>query len=284
MNLSDPSDKLGTGPSDRRGTRPSGPAVAAIWEANAAWWDEEIGPEGNDFHRTVLAPATTRLLAPQPGEIVLDIACGNGQFARQMAAAGARVVACDASPTFIERAGRHTTDAGLDIEYHVMDVTDTEALSALGEQRFNAAVCTMALMDIPTLEPLASMLPRLLKPGARFVFSILHPAFNTLRARRVAEQEDRDGSLVTTYSISVRDYLTPQTGLGLGIVGQPQPHYDFHRPLGLLLTTFFRQGFVLDGLEEPAFPPGAKSTRTFSWANFSDIPPALVARLSLPIP
>jgi len=40
---------------------------------------------------------------------------------------------------------------------------------------------------------------------------------------------------------------------------------------------------VLDGLEERAFPPDHPSTRDYlSWgANFSEIPPVLVARMRL---
>ena len=67
-----------------------------IWDANARFWDARFG-EGNDFQRTLIGPATERLLALQPGELVLDAACGNGAFSRRMAELGARVVAFDFS-------------------------------------------------------------------------------------------------------------------------------------------------------------------------------------------
>jgi hypothetical protein len=56
-----------------------------------------------------------------------------------------------------------------------------------------------------------------------------------------------------TFSVRVRQYrgLTPPQGIG--IVGQPQPHYYFHRPLQTLPGTCFAAGMMLDGLEEPAF-------------------------------
>ena len=60
----------------------------AIWDTNAAFWDDYMGDAGNDFHRELVAPAAARLLALQPGETVLEIACGAGLFARQMAQAG----------------------------------------------------------------------------------------------------------------------------------------------------------------------------------------------------
>ncbi|GEM_PF-6629109 len=42
-----------------------------IWNQLGSWWDERIGESGNEFHRTLIAPTTTRLLSLQPGEKVL---------------------------------------------------------------------------------------------------------------------------------------------------------------------------------------------------------------------
>ena len=37
--------------------------------------------------------------------------------------------------------------------------------------------------------------------------------------------------------------------------------------------------FVLDGLEEPAFGPDDRGGRPLNWANYTDVPPVLVARV-----
>ena len=256
--------------------------VQAIWDQNAEWWDDYIGPEGNAFHRTSIGPATERLLAVQPNELILDIACGNGQFARRMADLGAQVVACDFSEKFLERARRHSTGYADRIEYSLVDATDESQLAALGEGHYDAAVCTMALMDMATIDPLAGALPKLLKPGGRFVFSVTHPCFNSTGVRHMAEEEDRAGELVTTYSIKVVRYLGLGPSKGLGIVGQPVPQTYFERTLSLLFTTFFRAGLVLDGLEEPPVADEVQPNRPLSWANIKEIPPVLVARMRHP--
>jgi ubiquinone/menaquinone biosynthesis C-methylase UbiE len=72
-----------------------------IWDRNALWWDARMG-EGNDWHRLLIAPAVERLLGVQPGERVLELARGNGQFARRLASLGARVVGCDSSAAFLD--------------------------------------------------------------------------------------------------------------------------------------------------------------------------------------
>ena len=250
-----------------------------IWNQNAEWWDEYIGPDGNDFHRTLVAPATERLLNLRPNELVLDVACGNGQFSRRMAQLGARVVAFDFSEKFIERAKAHTTENAERIEYRVIDATEVDQLMTLGKGRFDAAVCTMALMDMSTIEPLISALRQLLKGSGRFVFSVSHPCFNATGCKKVVEEEDRAGELITVYSVKVSEYIRPSTKKGLGIIGQPAPHYYFDRPISVLFNTCFRAGFVMDDMEEPAFEPMADARRTFSWSNYSEIPTVLVARM-----
>jgi 2-polyprenyl-3-methyl-5-hydroxy-6-metoxy-1,4-benzoquinol methylase len=70
------------------------------WNRNAKFWNERMG-EGNEFFNILLWPAIERLLKPQAGEQLLDIACGNGLTSRRLAAAKARVTAFDSSATMI---------------------------------------------------------------------------------------------------------------------------------------------------------------------------------------
>lgn len=252
------------------------------WNVNAAFWDERMG-EGNDFVEVLIWPATERLLAVMPGELVLDVACGNGLTSRRLAAMGAEVVAFDFAEELIERARARTTEHGGRIAYHVVDATDETALLALGEGQFDAALCQMALFDMAEIRPLMRALARLLRPGGRFVFSVIHPCFNSPGMTHMAEMEDRDGVLVTVYSVKVFGYMTPIASRGAAIAGQPMPQFYFHRPLEDLLGAALDVGFVLDGLEERAFPPEHPEGRNpLSWGgNFTEIPPVLVARVRL---
>jgi len=168
------------------------------------------------------------------------------------------------------------------VEYLVADATDEERMLALGEGRFDATVCNMALMDISAIDPLMRVLHRLLKPEGRFVFSVQHPAFNSNAVRLVLEEEDRDGTLVESYSVKVTGYMHVPPGQGAGIPGEPAPHPYFHRPLSELFGACFRAGFVVDGVEEPTFPKPQECSpprpRPLSWENFLEIPSVLVAR------
>ncbi len=255
-----------------------------IWNQNAAFWDGKMG-DGNDFQRLLTGPATERLLNLHAGERVLEIACGNGVFSRRMAQLGARVMATDFSTQFLERARARSSEYADRIEYRLVDATHEEQIVALGRQYFDAAVCNMAIMDMAEIDPLMRGIRLVVKTGGRFVFSLTHPCFNHTGMALNVEEAPLDGDLVTTYSVKITRYLHNSPQKGIGIIGQPAPHYYFDRPLHILFNACFRAGLVLDGLEEPAFnhpQDGSRSSRLLSWINYHEIPPVLVARLRIP--
>lgn len=255
-------------------------ATRAAWEANAAHWDSRMGTAGNDFVNRLIWPPTKQLLAVRPRDRVLDIACGNGLYALRLADLGARVTGFDFSARLIDRARQHAAEAGLAIDFHVIDATDEAALLALGEGQYDAAMCNMALFDMADIVPLARALGRLVAPGGRFVFSVMHPSFNGLHAGFLAESFDNGHDLVTGYYLKLSGYLTPFIAQGIALRGQPEPQLYFHRPLSDLLRPFLVAGFVLDALEEPSFPPDYDTERIDNWSgNYSEFPPVLIARL-----
>jgi ubiquinone/menaquinone biosynthesis C-methylase UbiE len=254
-----------------------------IWNQNATFWDDKMR-DGNDFQRILVGPASERLLNLQPGENVLEIACGNGVFARRMAQLGVSVVATDFSAQLLERARARISDHADSIEYRLVDATHEDEIIALGQQRFDAAVCNMAIMDMSEIDPLMRGIRQVLKPHGRFVFSLMHPCFNTMGTTLCVEETDNNGDLTTTYSVKTAKYIHLTHQKGIGIVGQPTPHYYFHRPLYTLFNACFRAGLVVDGLEEPAFnspDDGSKSGSLLSWVNYNEIPPVMTVRLRI---
>ena len=250
------------------------------WDTNAAFWNQRMG-EGNEFHRKLVEPATLALLELESGQRILDAACGNGQFARRMAELGATVTAFDFSAPMIDIA-KARTSAALPVDYRVIDAVDNEALLGLGETRFDAAVCSMALMDMSDIAPLIGALPVLLKPGGRFVFTVMHPCFNSPEMTMVMERHERGGDATVERSVKVSRYAQPYAAKGIAMLGQPEPHWYFHRPLSALLDACFHAGFVMDGILEPTLDTIEEDYKTLSWSHIPDIPPVLAARMRLP--
>jgi len=256
--------------------KPSNDDVRAVWNANAQFWDMRLAHPGS-WQQTLIFPAVERLLDLRPGEAVLEIACGSGLLAERMLAAGARVVAFDFSREMVERARARVPH----VDVRVLDATDPEALRGLGDGSFDAAVASMALMDVSDIGPLAAALPKLLVPGGRFVFCVTHPAFNNLSQVLVTESEQEGGEIATRHSVKVSRYAHPQTGQGIGIQGQPAPQWYFDRSLSDLLRPFLANGFVLDALEEPVFDPAVADANAERMV-WTEIPPVLAARMRLP--
>ena len=67
----------------------------------------------------------------------------------------------------------------------------------------------MALMDMASVEPFASVSARLLRVEGRLVFSVSHPAFNSAEVVQTIERAFVDGELKMTDSVRVSSYGRP---------------------------------------------------------------------------
>lgn len=105
-----------------------------------------------------LAGEVFRLLAPQPGERILDLGCGDGALTARIAAAGARVTGVDNSPELIAAARAR----GLDVIQG-----DGQALEFDAE--FDAVFSNAALHWMLRPGEVLRGVHRALKPGGRFV-------------------------------------------------------------------------------------------------------------------
>lgn len=203
-----------------------------IWDQNAEFWDHTMGDESNDFHREVVRPKVTELLAPNPTDYILDIACGNGNYSAYLAQKGVSVLAFDYSEKMIELAKKRQTCFMDKIEFCVADATDTASLMALRRKMaFTKAVSNMAVMDITDIKPLFSSVYELLEDNGIFVFATQHPCFVTLTEK----------------------YMTPHSYYDIAINGQPKKQCYYHRSLQDIFNLCFDTGFVIDGFYEECY-------------------------------
>lgn len=253
------------------------------WDSNAEFWDQAQGDEGNYWQRVLVFPHTLELLQPLATSI-LEIACGNGNFARQLSRLGPRVTATDGSDRQLQRAQERSE--GYKINWIRLDVTDRSALAALSGASgapFGAAVCNMALMDIAEISPLFDMLPLALTENAPFVFSVLHPVFRPGPEVRLFREriETEDGQFIEEAGVKITNYLDTGVNHGIAVKGQPEIQPYFDRTLTELFSTAFDRGWVLDGIREPSITDGGdgNAENRLSWDHLPNLPPVMVARL-----
>lgn len=126
--------------------------------------------------RDSLALVQSRLLevaAAQPGEQVLDIACGTGLVTLPLASAvtsSGRIVATDISQAMIDIMRREAEKRSLS----QLDAfrADAEELEALADNSFDLVTCALGFMYFPEPGRAMTEILRVLRPGGRAVFAV----------------------------------------------------------------------------------------------------------------
>jgi trans-aconitate methyltransferase len=124
------------------------------------------------------------LLAPQPGERILDLGCGDGVLTAAIAASGAAVIAVDAAPDMVAAARARGLDARV-----------VPGQSLAFEREFDAVFSNAALHWMHPPDTVLAGVARALKPGGRFVAEMgghnntaaIQTAFRAVLGRRGIE-------------------------------------------------------------------------------------------------
>lgn len=120
-------------------------------------WNPQLYASNAAFVPALGAPVLD-LLAPQAGERVLDLGCGDGVLTAKLVAAGCEVVGVDADPAMVAAAQAKGLDARLG---------DARTLDFARE--FDAVFTNAALHWVGEPERVTAGVARALKPGGRYV-------------------------------------------------------------------------------------------------------------------
>lgn len=225
------------------------------WERVATWYDGWVGDRGSIYHRELAIPAVLDLLDPRPDEEVLDVGGGQGVLAPYLADAGARVTVVDASGKLIAAARRrHARLRGA--RFLVGDARRLQAISGIDPASHDAAVLLLCIQDMDPLADVMRGLDWALRPTARIVILMTHPAFRQPRHSGWGHDESRN----LTYR-RIDGYLTPMAVPMKSLGGGP-PTRSFHRPISAYVNALGDTGFAVDAMVEvPDLPPERRPGR-----------------------
>jgi ubiquinone/menaquinone biosynthesis C-methylase UbiE len=145
---------------------------AAAFDTLAAGYDTDFTdtPVGQVLRRIVWARAAVLF---RPGQRVLELGCGTGEDAVELARRGVQVVATDASQAMINVARTKAQRYGCNrVEFHCMPMEQVAV--NLADQRFDGVFSNFGAVncvrDVPAL---AAALAKLLKPGAPLLWVVM---------------------------------------------------------------------------------------------------------------
>jgi trans-aconitate methyltransferase len=133
-------------------TRPGDRAAAS-----AQTWNPEVYARNARFVSDLGQPVL-ELLAPRPGERILDLGCGDGALTRKLVELGCDVVGVDASPAQIDAARALGLDARVG-DGHTLDF----------DHEFDAVFSNAALHWMRDAPRMIAGVYRALRPGGRFI-------------------------------------------------------------------------------------------------------------------
>jgi toxoflavin synthase len=211
-----------------------------------------------------------KALGSVKGRNVLDVACGDGLYTRQLKERGAtRVAGVDISEEMIRSARRHEEARALGIEYHVADVADMPPLGS-----FDIVTAIYLLHYAHSPEHMLRMCRSIhahLKPGGSFVTYTFSPDFSA------------KGPNSTHYGITMLDFpADPRDGQAISAELHTKTPFTIHfsywsratheqalREAGFHSITWMRPECSPEGL--------SRYGREF-WQDYIDNPHAMALR------
>jgi ubiquinone/menaquinone biosynthesis C-methylase UbiE len=252
-----------SGPNPSDTSTESWDSVADDWVAHA---------DSNDYRQHFLLPLALRMLGDVRGKRILDLGCGEGGYARELARHGATVVGVDGSARLIEIARERTRAEALDIEFHCANASAMHEMEALS---FDNVLAAMSLMDVEDYPSSVHEVNRVLLPGGELLMSITHPCFTAPISQWERDQAGRPLVFkVDRYfeRIAWREWMTAKFKV---------PVLRRHRPLEDYMAAPLEAGFILRDFREPV-PDSEQMKLSPRFAKIGRIPYFLFMRWQKP--
>lgn len=211
------------------------------WGKVANWYNNLLEKEKDTYQKNLILPNLLRLLEIKSGETILDLACGQGFFARCFANEGAKVIGVDISHELIKLAKKHSTSS---ISYHV---SSADNLIFLRNRTIDKVVIVLALQNIENVHGVLKECSRVIKQNGQLFIVLNHPAF---RIPKKSSWVWDEGQKIQYRRID--SYLT-ESKVKIQMHPGDNPKeitWSFHRPLQFYFKILNKYGFYASRLEE----------------------------------
>jgi SAM-dependent methyltransferase len=205
------------------------------WEQEAQRWVRWARTPGHDAYWYYSPPFFDTIL-PRPARRTLEIGCGEGRVARDLARRGHTVVALDTSPTLVgsakaaDPAGCYLLADGAWLPFH--------------DASFDLVVAYNSLMDVSDMPAVIAEAARVLRPSGHLCVSVTHPMSDA--GSFAGKQPDAPFTIPGAYLGRRRfEGAFERDGLQMTFHSWCYPLEDYARALG-------DAGLLIETIREPA--------------------------------
>jgi len=212
------------------------------WEKSSKWYKKIVGSDGHYFHQAIIFPKIKQLIDFEKIKSVLDLACGQGIFERQINQKK-EYTGVDISKSLIEEAKNRSTN-----ENHQFLMADVSKKLPLKENYFDLITIILALQNIKNIDGVVENAFTHLKLGGRFLIVLNHPIF------RIPRQSSWGVDIKS--KLQYRRIDRYMSSLEIPIMTNPgqfnksEMTWSFHSPLSKYSQILYEKGFLIEKIEE----------------------------------
>jgi SAM-dependent methyltransferase len=209
-------------------------SLAGAWEDHANEWIAWARTSAHDGFWTGTWPALREMLPPPGTGPVIDVGCGEGRAARELAKLGyRRIVGVERSPTLAAAAA--AASPGMPVL-----IGDAAALP-LADASADLVLACMSLLDVDDFTGAVREIGRVLRPAGTLCLAVVHPFAS---AQDVGTMHT-DVFRVTDRYLDQRRYTDSIERDGLAMT-----FTSMHRPLSAYTSALFANGMAISALTE----------------------------------
>lgn len=228
--------------------------IITSWGKVANWYNNLIEKDKDSYQRKLVLPNLIRLLEAKREDVIVDLACGQGFFSRELAKLGAKVIGIDISPELIEIArhllgeqGRHLRGAQEKDKLVEYRVAPANKLNFLKNNSVDKVLIILSLQNIENADAVIREVNRVLKQKGKLFIVLNHPAFRIPKESSWGwdEKEKIQYRRLNRYLSESKEAIQMHPG------DKPwEKTISFHRPLQFYFKTLSKNGFLVSRLEE----------------------------------
>lgn len=212
------------------------------WEKSSNWYKKIVGDDGHYFHQTIIFPKIKQLIDFSKINSVLDLACGQGIFERQIDQ-NKEYIGIDISRSLIKEASQKSLN-----RRHQFLVSDVSKDLPLKKYDFDLVIIILALQNIKNINGVIKNASKHLKKGGKFLIILNHPIFRIPRqsAWGVDSQNKIQYRRIDRYMSNLEIPISTNPGK----FQKSEITWSFHNPLSKYSQLLFENGFLIEKIDE----------------------------------